>query len=716
MARKSKKQKDEAIDELPGFESHTWVLQKLKEAQDADHDNREQARECVDFVTQRGGMWEQAWWDRSDGKPRYTFNMTSPIVDRVQRTMSQADYDIKVLPAGGKASKEIAKTYDGLVRNIENISNAKEIYGRAGRSVVVKGIDGWAITQQYIDGDSFDQDLMIECVPNWLDSVWLGPHTEQDGSDCEYAFRLAGLTPDQFREDYPERSENAGLTSDRTTTSFYYRQDLIMVGQFFYKKRESRTLVLMTNGVVYEDDEKFKTLVDELAALGITEMARRKRDKVCVYTRKFDMNGWIGEAKKTVFENWIPLVPIYGNFDVVEDGKIVYKGVVEDLMDPQRVLNYSLSREIEEGALAPRAKYWMTPKQAAGYTDTLQTMNTNSDPVQFFNPDPELPGPPVQSGGAQINPGLANITQAMRDQVGLTAGMFDANMGSNPGLQSGKAIEALKDSGEAGSNKFIIARTIAQRQTGRILVDTIPRVYLPSRQVRILQEDGSFDMATIGQEVPDLQTGKIVVLNDLTEGQYDVTCATGPSFQNRQSQTVTALTEVGAIDPSVIAMGGDILLKNINSPGMDQLAARKRAELFKAGVIPIEQMTDEEKAQLQAQQEQGPQPDPNMVLAMAEAEKARSDMLDSETNQIKAISKAEYDERAQMIDSYKAETDRRALDLKWQELGLKAPVYETQALKNAADAQAIDVRKALDMAKALDGPNIRDQFSPNGQA
>ena len=147
MARK-KKVKEAESEELQGYESHTWVLQKLEQAQEADHDNREQARECLNFVTRRGGMWEQQWWDRSDGRPRYTFDMTTPIVDRVQRTMSQADYDIRVLPAGGKASKDNALIYDGLVRNIENISNAKEIYGKPGRSVVVKGIDGWAIHQK----------------------------------------------------------------------------------------------------------------------------------------------------------------------------------------------------------------------------------------------------------------------------------------------------------------------------------------------------------------------------------------------------------------------------------------------------------------------------------------------------------------------------------------------------------------------------------------
>jgi hypothetical protein len=722
MARKKKEVEAES-EELKGYESHAWVLQKLEEAQNADHDNREQAREAVLFVNQRGGQWEQQWWNRADGKPRYTFDLVTPILDQVQKTMDRADFSISVLPSGGAASKENAAIYDGLVRNIENISNAQEIFGRAGRSMVLKGIDGWSINQRYIDGDSFDQDLVIEAVPNWIDTVWLGPHTEPDGSDCEYAFRLTGLTPDEFKEDYPERAESASLPTDRTTTSYYYRQDLVMVGQFFYKKEAERTLVLMTSGKVYEDNEDFQAMKDELAALGVTEMARRKREKYCVYTRKFDMNGWIGEAKKTAFENWIPLVPCYGNFDIVEDGKIIYYGAVEKLMDPQRVYNYTLSREIEEGALAPRAKYWMTPKQAAGFEEALSTMNINADPVQFFNPDGELPGPPQQNGGAQINPGLSRISEAMQNLVGMTAGMFAANMGDNPGLQSGVAIEALQDRGDAGSNKYILARTIAQRQTGRILVDTIPRVYLPSRQVRILQEDGSYDMETIGEEVIDTQTGRKVVLNDLSEGTYDVTCTTGPSFQNRQSQTVTALTEVGAIDPSVIQLGGDILLRNINAPGMEQLAARKRNELFKAGLIPEDQMTDEEKQQLQAQQQQPQQPDAMTIAAMAEDKKAQALMLDSETKQIDAMASAqesqtnsELKRQELQIKAFEAETERYKVDIMKAEAISKIQGNEAKAEKDLADADAKKMSSALSVATALDGPNITEQYRPNGQA
>ena len=64
--------------------------------------------------------------------------------------------------------------------------------------------------------------------------------------------------------------------------------------------------------------------------------------------------GWQDDKpKKTVFKDWLPIVPVLANFDVI-DGKVIYYGAVEKLMDPQRVFNYTKSREVEEGALAPR--------------------------------------------------------------------------------------------------------------------------------------------------------------------------------------------------------------------------------------------------------------------------------------------------------------------------------------------------------------------------
>ena len=674
---------------------HSWVIEQLKKAQDDDTDNREKAREAALFVAAPDGQWEPYVYESTDGKPRYTFDQVEPILDQILGEMGKNSFDVRITPAGGDASKDVAEIFEGLCRTIENISKSDRIYDAASKESVIRGLGGWRVLQRYVDDNSFDQDLVLQWIPNFIDRVWFGPHEEPDASDSQFAFVLSGVSKEEFEAEFPDASA-ASVQSDRSGNAYWHRTDQIMVGEFVYLVPQQRDLVLMSDGKVYEDDETFQTLLPALQQSGVEEVRRRRREKMCVYSRLFSPDEWLTEARETVFQNWVPVVPQYSNFDVIED-KVTYRGAVLKLMDPQRVLNYSMSREIEEGALAPRAKYWVTPTQAKGYEQTLATMNVNSDPVQFYNPDPAAPGAPQQNGGAQINPGLRTISEAMMDTLGKTAGMFAANMGDNPALQSGVAIEALQDRGDNGTNKFIRARELAQGHTARILVNAIPRVYTPGRQVRVLGEDRTAEMVTVGQEVIDPNTGQPIVLHDLSVGTYDVVCAAGPSFKSRQNETVKAITAIGQIDPTVIETAGDVLLANINAPGMDDVAARKRRQLLMAGVIPPEQMTEQEMQEMQAREAQGPAEDPNMVLAQAEQLKAQAEQAGVQLKGQMAQAEQMHKQAAMQLDGARFQFESQ---IKTQQLQLDAMKAQNERLKLQIELAQAQATIAKDQAAA----------------
>lgn len=609
---------------MPDFNNHNYIMQELQKAQDSDHDNREKSREADLFTSARDGQWEPKWWTANSGKPRYTVDMTSPIVDQIAGEIEQADFGINVDPAGGGADKKTAETLNGLIRNIQNISNAKDTFNAAGRRVVNSGFDAWRVVQKFVDSDSFEQDLVIEAIPNAIDRVWFDEGSEKrDRSDSKWAVVMQALTPSEYKARWPNGSDQS-LGDDTIANAYFDKPDVTMVGELYYIKEIEREIVLMDNGVVYEDDDDFKKVKSELKGLGVSEVKRRKRKKNVVYIHTFDANGWLEDERETVFQ-FIPVIPVYGNFKIIEN-KIIYFGVVEKLLDVQRVLNYSISREIEEGALAPRAKYWGTPKQREGHEATIATLNTNSDPWQDYNHDPDAPGAPQQQGGAQINPGLRSMSEAMRGAIGQTANQFSASMGDNPDAQSGVAIRQLQNKGDIGTIKYFKALEIAINHTCRILIDSISKVYTKDRQVRILGEDGTAEMVTLGEQVLDMETGQMVTLNDLSSGKYDSVCSAGPSFQNRQQETVASMIEVAAVDPTIIQQNKDIFLNNISAPGMGIAAERARFQLFQQGQIPPDQWTDEEQAQMQAQAQQPQQPDALMIAAQAEQTKADADM------------------------------------------------------------------------------------------
>ena len=703
MAKYGSDSGDYTID----FDSLQSVLNLMSSAQEADHDNREKAREAHLFVDKRDGQWEPYWWTNNVGKPRYTFDQVNPIIDQVTASIELADFDIKVSPMSGPASKETAMVIDGLVRNIESISRAKDIYVNAGRGMVTTGYDGWMISHKYSDPQSFDQDLVIEPVANFIDRVWFDPASYlQDKSDAQYAFLLHAMSVQEYVKKYPEGSQTS-VSIDREGDAYYDKAQVIVVGQLFYAAQEACELVLMSNGAVYSIDDDFKKVKDELTALGIEEVRTRKAYKTKVYSRFFDQTNWLEDEEETIFDR-IPIVPLYGNFKIVEN-KTIYWGVVEKLLDPQRVLNYSLSREIEEGALAPRAKYWMTLTQAAGHEDALATLNTNSDPVQFYNVDPEMPGAPMQQGGAQVNPGLRTISESMRQIIGQTAGMFAASMGDNPGLQSGVAIESLQSKGDNGTIKYFRALEAAIAATGDIIVKAIPKVYDAQRTVRLLYEDGSSEMQVLNEPIIDQQTGEIVTLNDLTKGQYSVACRAGPSFRNRQQETIETIIEIAKVDPSIIGMAGDILLNAIPTSAATQIGERKRLQMMAQGLIPQTQLTEEEKAQMaQSAQGQEQQQDPAMVLAQAEMAKAQAEQmraqvevqrlqLDTAKIQLEAQKvqmQMQADQATQQLDVFNAQTQRMNTQIKAQQAGASIE-------KDTVDTQGKQIDNQLKIVSAL---------------
>jgi len=214
------------------YTDHGKVLEILTTEQDNETDMRKAVREAHHFIDKRDGQWEPEIIERMRGRPRYTFDKCNPIVDQVAGELEEADFSIKVRPAGGDASKDTAKTLDGLIRNIRNISNGDHVFNAAGRSMITGGFDAWEIVQDWIDADAFDQDLFIRKIPNAVDRVWFDSASEmQDRSDARYAFVLQVLTKSQYEAKFPKGSGQS-IGDDKETDVYFNKPDFITVGKF----------------------------------------------------------------------------------------------------------------------------------------------------------------------------------------------------------------------------------------------------------------------------------------------------------------------------------------------------------------------------------------------------------------------------------------------------------------------------------------------------
>jgi len=525
------------------------------------------------------------------------------------------EFGSNVKPSSGEATKELAKTYEGMIRSIEADSDATGLYRHACRRIIRRGFDAWIVKAKFKDEWSFDQDLVIEPIPNAVNRVWTSnTATKADSSDSDVAYVLTSMSPEDYKKQFPEGKGISIDDSDLGENWEEYRPEVITFGERYYKKETTREVCQLSNGEIVEKTDDFKRVVDEYATQGVTVVREKKVKDFKIYHRFFDGGGMLSKERETVFRT-LPVVTIYGNHELMgESSKITYSGITLKEMDYQRVFNYAKSREIEEGALAPRKKLVMTKKMAKGNEQQLAALNVSADPVLFVTPDDQWTAGVQEIGGAQVNPNLANLANDMAMGMQVTGGTNNAMNGQYAARMSEEALRMQIDRGTGATRKWVNSLANGIRRTCEILVQTIPSVYDTKRQFMILGQDGTEEMVMLNDEIYDNQTQTIVQVNTLNKGQYKVTCNAGPAFANRQEAGLAAMLEYAAIDPTIVQTGGDLMLKSIDAPLVDEMAQRKRMQLLQAGMIPQDQMTDEELAAQQQAAQEPQQEDPLVML------------------------------------------------------------------------------------------------------
>jgi len=316
---------------MADFTDHGKVLIMVEKAQDSEMDIREISRECDRFIDLPDGQWDPDIARRMDDRPRMTFDEVSGIVDDIAGDLEETEFAIKISPSSGDASEETADIMSGLIREIENRSNAKNVYSSAGRGIVTRGIDGWRVVTKRAQSDSFDQDFFIVPIANYIDRVWFDPASEErDRSDAKWCVVLQSMPIDDYNEKFPKGSKMSVSEGKERETVDRDQIESVVVGELLYKKPTRTVLIKMSNGAVYTE-ENVKPVLDELKKAGVTEVDRRTSDIDVVHSRKFDGGVWLEEEKETVFE-WLPVIPVYSLFKIV-DNRVIWRGDVEKKMD-----------------------------------------------------------------------------------------------------------------------------------------------------------------------------------------------------------------------------------------------------------------------------------------------------------------------------------------------------------------------------------------------
>lgn len=676
------------------------VIERAKKrfqlAEDYWRDIYKLAEDDLKFRT--GEQWPEDIKRRRDleGKPSLTINKVGPAVRQVTNDQRQNRPALKFSPVDDLADVETAKIRQGLARHIERRSNADAAYDTAFEAAATGGIGFWRLVTDYCDPVSFDQEILIKRVPNFM-SVLLDPSFQaSDGSDTNFGFVVDRMSKAKFKAEYP-RAEMANddiwSMSEDANDGWVDREEC-RICEYYEKTFEEKELFQLSDGNTLLKDE-LEEIQSTLGGLppGIEIVQTRK--VILPKIKWYKINGSEVLEETDIPGEFIPLIPVLGD-EYYIDGKRVLSGIVRPAMDPQRMYNYWASSETETIALAPRAPFIGVEGQFEGHESKWATANTQSHAYLEYKAK-DINGQPV--GPPQRNvyePPVQAITNARMlasDDLKSTTGIYDAALGNKSNETSGVAIQRRNQQAQTSNFHLIDNLTRSIRHTGVIINAWIPAYYDGPRVGRIIGEEGEEEIVRLNEEFK--HKGQMVTYR-MDVGKYDIAVETGPNFATKRQEAAAAMLDLTKSYPNLFPIIGDLMVKSLDIPGAQEMAERLK-KVAPPGVIEDKNqkpIPPEVQAQMQQMQQ--------MLEQMTEALNKSQDELDQKTRELESKERIEFSKMQVDLQKKMAE-----LEQKDSALLLQTQVGQIQAMQKmeAQMAQLQERLGFLDMNQPIENEN-----------
>jgi hypothetical protein len=642
-----------------------------------------------------GDQWLQSDKDArtQDGRPCLTVNRLPQYTRQVVNDQKQNKQAIKVSPVDDKADIETADILQGLIRHIEESSNADLAYGRAYEGAVENSFGFFRIRTDYVSASSFDIEAIIDRIPDPF-LVKFDPFFKQpDGSDANWAFVECIYSKDDYKKEFGE-SEVATSDDWGGLVSKYHgwlTDKSVRVCEYYCKEFEKVELAKLSNGQTIEKKDFVEGVPGE-DGQPITILAEKSANIPVIHHYKINGHEIL---ERTIFPGqFIPVIPVLGK-EIIVEGRRMFESVIRHAKDTQRVLNYFVTCETELIALAPKAPFIVAegsiPKE---YEQMWKTANSKAHPFLLYKPT-DLKGNPVPPPTRNVyEPPVQAITNARMqasEDLKSTTGIYDAALGARSNENSGVAIQRRSAQAQTSNFHFVDNLSHSIRHCGRILVDIIPQIYDTARASRIIGEEGEQKIVVLNELFQERGESKIY---NLGVGKYDVSIDSGPSFATKRQEAVASMLELTRAYPNMVQIMGDLMLKNMDVPGSQEMAER-----FKK-TLPPGIAEDDQQKQLppEAQAE---------MAQMSQMIEALSQKLTAANEQIKL--KAVETESKERIETMKIERDYK-LEL----LKLHGQAANQMMLKEleSIDRQQAALNMYVPIEEELNGGVAPDQAMP----
>lgn len=519
---------------------------------------------------------------RDNHRPALQWNRIPTYVQQVVNDGRQNKPAIKITP-GDRGIKETAEFFQSRIRQIEYDSSADIAYDTARDQQVTSG-RGWIrITTEWIPG-TMRQKICIDRIENQF-SVVMDPAAKlYDRSDADWCFVVTRISKAEHERRYGKDSVVSSLdfTSDDNVWPEWIgvgeKCDMIQIAEYWVKEYKKRILCQLKTGATAWKDTLSETEYREMVALNPATAKPIEREEQDATIRRYVINGaeilqdgeWLGST--------IPIVPVWGREAVVQGIRRTYS-LIRQAKDPQRGLNLLVSNLMEQLAAMPKTP-WEAPIGSIAENHINDWRDAGSVPktVLFYQqytqdgrtlekPSREVAEPPIQAIVIGIREHIDAIKAAM--------GIYDASLGNRTNETAGVAIAQRKQSAEIVNFHFSDNENRSRKRVGEILIELIPQLDKPGMKVPVRSEDGKVELIPIGTPYIHPKSGEEVVHN-LTEGDYGLEVATGPTYASQRQQINERDQELIKAFPELMMVIGDLYFSTDDAPGAQDRAERMK--------------------------------------------------------------------------------------------------------------------------------------------
>jgi len=532
---------------------------RMKIVNTADHDIKQDSLRDLEFVFNVGhGQWDKPIHDDREKNDRVmvTINKLKKLINLEVGKNRQNRFKPKIQGVDPKAKPEVAAIFNGIIRNIENQSNADIIYDSAYKYALAGGFGYFRVITQFEEGE-FTQEIRLKRIKN-AHTVSFGPAAEFNYSDSNYCFIEEWVDREDFDEDYPGvEATDIELSSIGTQWEDWFKDEKVRIAEYFYKKPRKRTLGLLSDDTVIELTEEVKA---EIARIGRVEILKTREETVKEVWWIKMTGDKILEGPRRWMGKFIPVIPVLGE-EVYVNGKKYLMSLIRDAKDPQRLYNYWEACAAEMVALAPKVPFIITPDQIEGYENEWQKANTHSKPYLLYNDMVGL-NKPARERQTEIPTAIVQRSQQASFDIKDVTGKFEASLGQQGNERSGKAIEVRAQVSDLGTFLFPDNMRRSMEYLADVLLDLIPKVMDTNRIVQILDEEGKEAFVEINQG-----SG----LNDLSIGKFKVISSVA-LYSTKKQETLRGMLEFQQYAPNAETILAPRIAKLLDIDDADKLS------------------------------------------------------------------------------------------------------------------------------------------------